>query len=276
MNKKKILTLCLVACLAITAIAGASLAYFTDTDSANNTFTVGNVDIKLVEKQTENSVLSDFVQDKALAPGQETSKLVMIENTGKNDAWVWVDMYIPEGLALQTVNTKATNVTTWNALHYGTYGYFDSRTQYYHNPNYTTSLKKDGIFDADGNYTIANMQTENNGWQDFVYVDTANGYVHLRSWMVKPLESGKISAPALRTLTLCGFVSCEVDENGNTTYKVPVPDVWTSTNQLASSIKGYEDYTGAFEVKIEAYAIQKDGFDNIDDAIKAYSNPTHY
>ncbi len=49
MNKKKILTLCLVACLAITAIAGASLAYFTDTKSATNTFTVGNVKIELLE-----------------------------------------------------------------------------------------------------------------------------------------------------------------------------------------------------------------------------------
>lgn len=49
MNKKKILTLCLVACLAITAIAGASLAYFTDTKSVTNTFTVGNVKIELLE-----------------------------------------------------------------------------------------------------------------------------------------------------------------------------------------------------------------------------------
>ena len=51
MNKKKILTLCLVACLAITAIAGASLAYFTDTKSATNTFTVGNVKIELLESK---------------------------------------------------------------------------------------------------------------------------------------------------------------------------------------------------------------------------------
>lgn len=51
MNEKKILTLCLVACLAITAIAGASLAYFTDTKSATNTFTVGNVKIELLESK---------------------------------------------------------------------------------------------------------------------------------------------------------------------------------------------------------------------------------
>ena len=47
--KKKILSLCLVLALALTAIGGATLAYFTDTDSAKNTFTVGNVKIQLLE-----------------------------------------------------------------------------------------------------------------------------------------------------------------------------------------------------------------------------------
>lgn len=49
MNKKKIITLCLVVCLIVTAVAGVSLAYFTDTKSAENTFTLGNVKIDLIE-----------------------------------------------------------------------------------------------------------------------------------------------------------------------------------------------------------------------------------
>lgn len=51
MNKKKIITLCLVVCLIVTAVAGVSLAYFTDTKSATNTFTVGNVSIELIESK---------------------------------------------------------------------------------------------------------------------------------------------------------------------------------------------------------------------------------
>ena len=47
--KKKILALCLVVALLATAIAGATLAYFTDTDVVNNTFSVGNIEIKLDE-----------------------------------------------------------------------------------------------------------------------------------------------------------------------------------------------------------------------------------
>ena len=47
--KKKLLVLSLCVALAAIAIAGASLAYFTDTKSATNTFTVGNVKIDLIE-----------------------------------------------------------------------------------------------------------------------------------------------------------------------------------------------------------------------------------
>ena len=47
--KKKILALCLVVALAVTAVVGGTLAYFTDTDDAKNTFTVGNVKIDLLE-----------------------------------------------------------------------------------------------------------------------------------------------------------------------------------------------------------------------------------
>ena len=47
--KKKLLVLSLCVALAAIAIAGASLAYFTDTKSATNTFTVGNVKIDLLE-----------------------------------------------------------------------------------------------------------------------------------------------------------------------------------------------------------------------------------
>lgn len=47
--KKKILAVALAASMAVLAVGGSSLAYFTDTDHADNTFTVGNVDIKLTE-----------------------------------------------------------------------------------------------------------------------------------------------------------------------------------------------------------------------------------
>lgn len=67
MKKKLIATSLVVAMLAI-AVIGGSLAYFTDNDSATNTFTVGGVKIDLIEQQVneEGTALEDFEQDQVL------------------------------------------------------------------------------------------------------------------------------------------------------------------------------------------------------------------
>ena len=49
--KKKLTAIFLCVALVAIAVAGASLAYFTDTKSATNTFTVGNVKIDLIESR---------------------------------------------------------------------------------------------------------------------------------------------------------------------------------------------------------------------------------
>lgn len=49
--KKKLTAIFLCVALVAIAVVGASLAYFTDTKSAKNTFTVGNVKIELLESQ---------------------------------------------------------------------------------------------------------------------------------------------------------------------------------------------------------------------------------
>ena len=49
--KKKLIAIFLCVALVAIAVVGASLAYFTDTDSAKNTFTVGNVKIDLIESK---------------------------------------------------------------------------------------------------------------------------------------------------------------------------------------------------------------------------------
>jgi len=49
--KKKILAITLCVVMAATAIVGGTLAYFTDEDEETNTFTVGNVEIDLIESQ---------------------------------------------------------------------------------------------------------------------------------------------------------------------------------------------------------------------------------
>ena len=62
--KKKILSLCLVVALMATAIAGATLANFTDTESETNVMTIGNVDITLHEIQKIKDTNQDGELDK--------------------------------------------------------------------------------------------------------------------------------------------------------------------------------------------------------------------
>lgn len=118
--KKKILSVCLVAIMAITAITGASLAYLTDTDEAANVFVMGNVKVELLERQRndEGTALEAFENDKVLIPlvgsaqGDEVTvgdralpdlktarnwvdKIVDVTNTGASNAYVRVVFAFP-------------------------------------------------------------------------------------------------------------------------------------------------------------------------------------
>ena len=83
--KKKILVLCLVVALAVTAVVGGTLAYFTDTDNETNTFTTGKVDITLNET---------FTQESKLLPGKNIEKIVNVTNN-EEDAYVRLHIAFP-------------------------------------------------------------------------------------------------------------------------------------------------------------------------------------
>lgn len=87
--KKKILALCLCVALAATAIVGASLAYFTDTKTATNTFTMGDVKIKLDETNV-NDPEGDRVTSNEynVYPGAVVTKDPIVHNIGKNGAYI--------------------------------------------------------------------------------------------------------------------------------------------------------------------------------------------
>ena len=76
-TKRKALLLSLCAVLLVVASVMGTMAYLTSTDSVENTFTVGKVEITLDEKDTDNST-STADRDKAnsylLVPGEEYEK----------------------------------------------------------------------------------------------------------------------------------------------------------------------------------------------------------
>ena len=94
--KKKVLAIALAAILAITAITGATLAYFTDTDEIDNTFTAGNVAIDLTEQDPNNAEKrvdvgeeeTEEVKFPQLFPGMTLTKDPTIENVGSLEAYV--------------------------------------------------------------------------------------------------------------------------------------------------------------------------------------------
>lgn len=68
------------------------MAYLSDTSSVTNTFTVGNVKVKLTEPDYPGNG-SDEVKNQT--PGQETPKNPKITNTGINDAVVFLKVSVP-------------------------------------------------------------------------------------------------------------------------------------------------------------------------------------
>lgn len=87
--KKKITALCLCVALLAIAVVGASLAYFTDTKSATNTFTMGNVAIKLDETNV-NDPNGARVTSNAynVYPGAVVTKDPIVHNVGANAAYI--------------------------------------------------------------------------------------------------------------------------------------------------------------------------------------------
>ncbi len=87
--KKKILALSMCIALAAIAIVGASLAYFTDTKTATNTFTMGNVKIKLDETDIKNPQGDRVTSNEYnVYPGAVVTKDPIVHNIGKNGAYI--------------------------------------------------------------------------------------------------------------------------------------------------------------------------------------------
>ena len=78
--KKKITALCLCVALLAVAVVGASLAYFTDTKSATNTFTVGNVKIDLIESRYHRQGSGSSGDTSIPAPTQTANGMKYVSN----------------------------------------------------------------------------------------------------------------------------------------------------------------------------------------------------
>lgn len=84
--KRKLLIVSVLAILVAVTAAG-TLAYFTDTGTAHNVITTGNVEIEL--KEWADEACEQPFQDKTgVMPGTKVTKIVKVENTGTGAAFV--------------------------------------------------------------------------------------------------------------------------------------------------------------------------------------------
>lgn len=100
---KNIVSFLLVAAILITG----ALAYLTATDSKENKFTVGNVSIELTEPNWNEE------NGKNIVPGETIAKDPQIENTGLNDAYVYIMVTVPKKDQI-TVNENGSAVVKDN------------------------------------------------------------------------------------------------------------------------------------------------------------------
>lgn len=122
MKKKSLITMVAAVCLTGVVMVGATLAYLTSTtDVAQNTFTVGKVNIDLDEK-TGNSQedfdkqpdWNDEVDGKNMYPGQEVAKRpVVTVKADSADCWVFVQVSGADELVNNNFKIEGWDNTKW-------------------------------------------------------------------------------------------------------------------------------------------------------------------
>lgn len=100
--KKKLVTGALLCAFGAVAVTGGTLAYFTDTDAKDNTFTVGNVDIHIDEMMVDEKGEWVPYEDQKLSPIASskitTNKLVETVNDGSEDAYIRTFVTCPKDM----------------------------------------------------------------------------------------------------------------------------------------------------------------------------------
>lgn len=246
LNRKILMVLSIVLSLAMAT--GGTLAYLTDRDATANVFTVGDVDITLTES---------FEDGAELIPGSvnnnNVEKIPTITNTGKSDAYVWYVLSIPSELDDPDNASK-------NVIHFNPLGLTSDQW-----PNYRTQEKLEA---AQAKYpTLAGVTLEdiNNGksWQTSVMLGTSEvdgiDYNHYAYLYNDVLSKGESTVPSLVQVYLDAHIDIDPEGNWHHVEKGEVTDLNWNSNKIGNPI-----------IHISAYAIQSEGFADVNKAYDAF------
>ena len=202
--KKKIVAMCATVALAAVAVAGGSLAYFTDTDEAKNVMTTGSVAIEQIEQERgESGALQPFTPNKPVVPAvgpiawdanllavgggnqkvfdddlkNVIDKFVHVKNTGKSDAYVRTIIvieapgYDPNDLIHVNVNDSVgVTATSWAPVTAGGIDYVYSVFTYTNElaPNAETNVSLAQVF-LDSATTNEDVAAYGDTWEIYAF-----------------------------------------------------------------------------------------------------------
>lgn len=125
--KKRILVVAICICLCA-VIAGSTIAYFSDTQTKVNSFTVGKADVDLKEDDwPENDPVDPTKPYKPeVKPGEEYAKKPYVVNNGTEEVYVRIkvdgldclDAITSDGADIVLKNLDSTNWTFYNGYYY--------------------------------------------------------------------------------------------------------------------------------------------------------------
>lgn len=247
--KKKITALCLCVALLAIAVVGASLAYFTDKDDAENVFTVGKIDISL------NEVFD--AENANLMPGVDVNKDVSISlSSDSNAAYVWYLWKIPADLD-SIDGTTGTN----NALHVNSLG----RTwdKYRENKDYWAEGQTEAYpIEQTWDHDPENELGLTAGPEGYLYTETI-GSVEYHVYAVLyhgKLQPGESTTEAMTKV----YLDTSVNKDDDGYYQIISKGVNKGQKQYLPSLPDNA------KIIVEAYGIQADNFKDVYEAYKAY------
>ncbi len=249
MTKKKIVTICLAAILVVMAVAGASLAYLTDTKDATNTFTVGNVKIELLESSLhrENAGVAN-----GTTSDSELWSDVAKEGTGNENKYKAGDTFYTDAqIEADAAEYECDNVKLLPGQSYHKMPYVKNtgsedayiRIRVMFPANLDTAILNSSMYTTtaikSGEFTFAyddSASVERDGVKYNVYTFTRN----------EALNPGELTY-----WNVWGTVHMDAD---------------VTNEELADLFKDSKNY----KVLVEADAIQAEGFADVTEAFKAF------
>ena len=252
--KKKLTAIFLCVALVAIAVVGASLAYFTDTKTAENTFTVGNVKIELLESSLHRE--NAGVANGATSDSELWSNVKMEGSNNTSEYKAGDSFYTDDQIKADAAQYKCENVklNPGQSYHKMPYvvntgandAYIRIRVMFPANLDtailnssmYTTTALKNGEFTMDYDKTGT---VERDGIKYNVYTFTR----------IDPLKSEEMTY-----WNVWGTVHMDSDVTNK------------EIEALFGEGKAYAD--GTVPVLVEADAIQADGFANATEAFAAF------